>query len=411
MSLLPDHSLVQAVTYDVIIVGAGIGGLVLALELHQAGRRCLILEAAPELQIIGAGINLLPYAVRELDKLDLVDTLLLRGMVPKQGIFANRAGQAFFREPLGIDAGFGFPQISIHRAALHQILLEAVKIRLGTDCIHTGHACVGFQQDGAGVRALVPTTNKVIAGSILVGCDGLHSKIYKQLYPGQNHFGTANATMWRGVTRGNFIKGIEVVSRIGHIQTGKIVAYPIRLADPPYEVALNWVAELRNYACDGKKYVSCRGNIPDAFLDMRVGPFEFRTILENTDAVLEYPMVDRDPLSQWSHGRVTLLGDAAHPMYPVGSNGAGQAILDAAELRRCLSSNDDPISALNVYDRIRRAATAKIVLSDRSGGPDRLLDEIERVTSGKVVPDEIHHRLQANFQEILHQYRASSGLT
>jgi len=396
---------------SIIVVGAGIGGLSLALELHARGHPCRIFEAAPSIKPVGVGLNILPYASRELHRLGLDEELGRASMMPRWGAYASRAGQVLLREPLGIASGSSFPQYSIHRASLQDILLRAVQRRLGEDAILLGHGLTRFEQDADEVRAIF-NDRITVHGDILVGCDGIHSAVYRQLYPEGAclPLRPSGVTMWRGITRNISMLGQETVLRCGRIETGKLVAYPVRQPDTPEEIVMNWVAELRDRR-DSTKHQKegMPSTVPDIFLSWKFDWFDVEFLVRNAEFVLQLPMVDRDPLQRWSHGRVTLLGDAAHPMYPVGSNGAGQAILDAVALADCLDM-DDIVASLQAYDERRRPLTADIVRSDRAGGPDIVLDGIEEATHGRVVSVDTEVTVATQLRGLLDSYRRESGL-
>jgi 2-polyprenyl-6-methoxyphenol hydroxylase-like FAD-dependent oxidoreductase len=164
---------------DVLIIGGGIGGLVLALSLHQKGIACRIFESVREIRAVGAGINLLPHAVRELDALGLQPALTEVGILTKDASYFNQYGQHIYTEPAGMSAGYKWPQISIHRGDLHEVLLQAVRSRLGVECIKTGHHCVGVEQNEESITArFVDASGAALppaAGAVVIGCDGIHS--------------------------------------------------------------------------------------------------------------------------------------------------------------------------------------------------------------------------------------------
>src|SRR5712671_2277984 len=369
---------------DVVIVGGGIGGLTLALTLHRAGISSRVYESAPQMRAVGVGINILPHAAKELIALGL-EAELARVAVPTQeAVFFNRFGQLIFREPLGRAAGYDWPQYSIHRGDLQTVLFEAVRKRIGQDGVQAGWKCAGFEQDGgrATARFQDSVTEEDLPpqrGAVVVGCDGIHSRIRKQLHPGEGEPLYSGVNMWRGVTRWPaFLSGASMV-RAGWLATGKMVIYPIRnRIDAAGRQLVNWVAEVetpRHVARDWNR----RGELGDflrAFEDWHFPWLDVPAFLRAADSILEFPMVDQDPLSSWTEGRVTLLGDAAHPMVPRGSNGAGQAILDARVLAAELSSRNDACAALAAYQAHRLPATSNVVRMNRQNPPDAILREV-----------------------------------
>jgi 5-methylphenazine-1-carboxylate 1-monooxygenase len=376
--------------WNVMIVGAGIGGLTLALDLHDAGIRARVYEAAPRIDALGVGINLLPHATRELGRLGLEASLAEVAITTRESVFYNRFGQFIYSEPAGRFAGNDFPQFSIHRGDLQRVLLDAVMERLDPECVRTGWRCTGFEQDEGGATAHFASPDGAELppqrADVIVGCDGIYSAIRKQLHPDEGPPRYSGVNMWRGVTRWPpFLTGASMV-RAGWLAHGKLVIYPIRdRIDEQGRQLINWVAEVETPEHQRRDW-SRRGRIEDfigVFDDWRFDWLDVPAMLRASDVVLEYPMVDQDPLDRWSFGRVTLLGDAAHPMVPRGSNGAGQAILDARALRDCLAGGSDPVSALRAYARERLPATAAVVLANRTNPPDAILREVAERTGDR----------------------------
>lgn len=375
---------------DIAIVGAGIGGLTLALSLHAASISCRVYESAPEIRPLGVGINLLPHAVRVLEQLGLLDALAGVGVTTKESAFYNAHGQFVYSEPAGRYAGYHWPQFSIHRGDLQAVLLQAVRERLGEDAVVADYRCVRFEQDDDGVT--VSFTNAAgkqhapVRAALAVGCDGIHSAIRKQLYPDDGAPRYSGVNMWRGtVVMKPFLSGATMV-RAGWLSVGKMVIYPIRdNVDGKGNQLVNWVAEIEAEQPAARDWTG-RGKLEDffpAFENWHFDWLDVAAMIQNTDTILEYPMVDQDPLPRWSFGRVTLLGDAAHPMVPRGSNGAGQAILDApclVEQLRTLGLNAD---ALTAYDNIRVKATGDVVLMNRKAPPDAILKTVHELTNGE----------------------------
>jgi 5-methylphenazine-1-carboxylate 1-monooxygenase len=370
---------------DTLIVGAGIGGLTLALALHQAGVGCRVFDSVPELRAVGVGINILPHGTRELARLGLQDALAAVAVETSESVFFNRFGQLIWREPAGHRAGFAHPQFSVHRGDLHSVLLRAARERLGAGRVLTGWHCLGFAQDQDGVTARF-RDRPAVRGAALVGCDGIHSAIRCQLFPDEGSPRYAGVNMWRGVSVWpRFLSGASMV-RAGWLATGKTVVYPIRDAvDAAGRQLVNWVAEIetpRHRDRDWNRAGWLEDFLP-AFADWRFDWLDVPAMIQAAETVLEFPMVDQDPLPSWSFGRVTLLGDAAHPMVPRGSNGAGQAILDASALADCLAARGDVAAALSRYEALRLAPTARVVLENRRNPPDAILREVYRRTGDK----------------------------
>jgi len=386
---------------EIIIVGAGIGGLTLGLALHQAGIACRIYESVPDVKAIGVGINLLPHATKELAALGLEDALARVAVKTRDATFFNRFGQLIYQEPLGRAAGYEHPQFSIHRGDLQMILLEEFRSRTGGDRIVTNSHCVGVAQDEAGVTVTFSDgpggkNRFAVRGRVAIACDGINSAVRKQFFPGEGEPRYSGVNMWRGVTRWKpMLSGASMV-RAGWLSHGKMVIYPIRDADTDGLQLINWVAEIEtpNYR---KRDWNRAGSIEDfigAFADWHFDWLDVPAFVRAADLVLEFPMVDQDPLPRWSFGRVTLLGDAAHPMVPRGSNGAGQAILDVRALTTALREHADPVAALAAYEAQRLEATTRVVLTNRTNPPDAILREVYERTSDRpfaAIGDVISH--------------------
>ena len=366
---------------EVIIVGAGIGGLTLGLALHEAKIPCRIFESAAEIKAVGVGINLLPHATRELAALGLEQALANVAIATTDATFFNRFGQLIYQEPLGRAAGYDNPQFSIHRGDLQRVLLDAFIARAGRDQLLTNRHCVGVEQDEAGVAVTFSdggTGRSTVRGSVAIGCDGINSVIRKQFFPEEGEPRYSGVNMWRGVTRWKpMLSGASMV-RAGWLAHGKMVIYPIRPADADGLQLVNWVAELEtpDYRKRDWNRAGSLDNFIGAFADWHFEWLDVPAFIRAADSVLEFPMVDQDPLPRWSFGRVTLLGDAAHPMVPRGSNGAGQAILDARALTASLTGNANAVEALAVYEQQRLEATTRIVLTNRTNPPDAILREV-----------------------------------
>lgn len=402
---------------EVAIVGGGIGGLTLALALHDLGITCRVFEAADELAPVGVGINVLPHASEILCRLGLEDVLADAGVTTRESAFYNRFGQLIYREPAGRFAGARWPQFSLHRGDLQSALADAVLDRLGEDAIVLGHRCVGVDPSDDAVHLRFTDEHGAerppVTAAIAVGCDGVHSEVRRQLFPDATEQRYTGVHMWRGVTRWKpFLTGATMV-RAGWLSTGKMVIYPIRDdIDDEGRQLVNWVAELEQTRHQDRDW-NRRGDIDDFighFAEWNFDWLDVPAMIRAADVVLEYPMVDQAPLPRWTVGRVTLLGDAAHAMVPRGSNGAGQAILDARELADQLAAGRaDLPSALLAYEAERRPATSAIVELNRVAPPDAVLREVyER--SGDRPFESIDDLISLEeMQEITDRYREKTG--
>lgn len=376
----------------VVIAGAGIGGLTLALMLHEQGIEVDVYEAVETMKPLGVGINLLPHASQQLCRLGLEDLLAERGVQTSTLIYVNKFGQHIWSEPRGRAAGYETPQFSIHRGELQMTLLEQTVLRLGADHVHQGHAFTAFEQVADQV---ISTFTRGDGGTVqvrsdlLIGADGIHSAVRRFMYPQGDQPRFSGRMLWRGVTEAAPYLDGRSMFMAGH-QDQKFVAYPI--SEPLRKQGrslINWIAELK----------VPNGELPKTDWNRKVDkevfsrPFDswkwdwisIPELIEQSDTVYEFPLVDRDILPRWTFERVTLLGDAAHPMYPIGSNGSAQAILDARYLADCLAdSQADSVGgaarllyALREYEAERLPRTAGIVLRNRMNGPEQVMQLAE----------------------------------
>ena len=375
-----------------LVAGGGIGGLVAALALHRAGFDVKVFEAAREVRALGVGINLQPSSVLVLKELGLQPALAVTGIETAELIYVNKFGQRIWQEPRGLAAGYLVPQYSIHRGELHMILYRAALERIGADAIHTGHVLTGFEQDEQGVTAGFTDRDTGAAlstfrGDLLVAADGIHSAARRLFYPREGLPKFSGRMLWRACTEAQPYLTGRSMAWAGHADQ-KFVAYPISAeASARGRSLINWIAELRVRAVDDPDQTPPSSDwnrkvdkslFSGPFQGWNFGWLDVPDLIARADAVYEFPMVDRDPLPRWTHGRVTLLGDAAHPMYPIGSNGASQAILDARELAEQLLVGESVPASLQRYEEIRRPVTAAIVHANRGQGPDYVMQLAEQ---------------------------------
>lgn len=364
----------------VLIAGGGVGGLALALMLHERGIGCTVLEAAAEVKPLGVGINTLPHAIRELAALDLLPALDGVGLRTRELRYLNRFGQEIWKEPRGTWAGHEVPQFSIHRGHLHQVLWQAVEARLPTGALLRNARLQGFAQNATGVTAHV-ADGRSLSGDVLIGADGIHSVIRATLHPDDGGIRWNGIQMWRGAVEWPAFEGGDTMIVAGDMKE-KLVLYPIGAGSSAETRLTNWVvcAQIGDASKPPPRREdwSRPGQLDEVLAHVarfRIPFLDVAALVRATPEFWEYPMCDRDPLAFWTQGRVTLLGDAAHPMYPVGSNGASQAVLDARCLADLLASQA-PEAALAAYAAERLPKTAEIVRANRKGGPERVVDEV-----------------------------------
>jgi len=368
----------------VLIVGGGIGGLSLALMLNERGIRPHIVEAAAEVRPLGVGINVQPSAVAELAMLGLLERLDATGVRTAEVGYYNKFGQHIWSEQRGVDAGYVVPQFSIHRGHLQMLLFDAVRERLGADAIEAGVEALSVAPEAGRVtlRSRADGSKRVEQADAVIAADGIHSAVRRQFYPDEGLPRYSGRILWRATSYDKpWLTGRTMVMA-GHADQ-KLVAYPITKPDADGRALLNWIAELR-VPGDTPPKDDWNREVPKsvfapAFASWKFPWLDVPKLFDGAERVFEFPMVDRDPLPRWSFGRVTLLGDAAHPMYPIGSNGASQAILDARVLADELAAAGAGSieQALAAYEADRLPKTARIVLANRGHGPDHVMQIVE----------------------------------
>src|SRR5690349_19804642 len=400
----------------VAIVGGGICGLSLALNLHRRGIACRVYERAPQVKELGVGITALPHAMREFTALGVADELLAAGIETRDSAFFNRFGQLIYKEPRGKFAGYQYPEVGIHRGKLHLILYEAARQRLGDAAILTDHDCVGVEQDegGATVNFREFSTGAALApvgADVAIACDGINSVIRKQFYP-HDKLAFAGINTWRGVTRRKPILGGRTYMRVGSILTGKIVIYPIvDDIDGEDNQLINWMAEIKRASNEQNDWnkPGDRADFFPIYENWRFDWLDVAQMIKDADQILEYPMVDKDPVERWTFGRVTLAGDAAHPMYPRGSNGAAQALIDVRVLADFLAEWKNPVEALEAYETARLGTTADVVRTNRATPPDFIMDKVQTLTGDKPFKNLDDFITQEELREISKQYQRVAG--
>jgi 5-methylphenazine-1-carboxylate 1-monooxygenase len=394
----------------IAIVGGGIGGLALALSLHRLGLECDVYESTPQIREIGVGITLLPHAMRELALLGLQGELEATGIENLESVFFNRWGQFIYREQRGRHAGYALPEIGLHRGKLHGILYRAAIERLGAARIHLDSRCLGVRQDSG--KVMLRFNARIVEADVVVACDGVNSALRREFYPAEQlAFGGINT--WRGVTVHRPILTGKSYMRIGSIDTGKMVIYPIAdNVDGQGGQLVNWVAEIRRQG--GAMNDWNKPGRPEDFISIfeqwTFDWLDVPNLIRTAQQIFEYPMVDKDPVARWTFGRVTLLGDAAHPMYPRGSNGSAQALIDARTLAELLASRE-PLEALAEYERVRAEPTARIVQTNRTVPPDYIIMKVDELAGGKPF-DKLDDLIsQDDLRQLSDEYKRIAGFS
>ena len=401
---------------NIAIVGGGIGGLALALALHQRGIPSRVYEIAPEVKELGVGITILPHGMRELSALGFQDQLVAAGVVNTESAFFNRFGQLIYKEPRGRYAGYSYPEVGIHRGRLHTILFNTARERLGAENILTNRRCVGLNQDADGVtlrfqETTSGTTLPPVRAGIALACDGVNSVVRKSFYPDEQ-LAFEGINTWRGVARRKPILDGHTYLRIGSIRTGKIVIYPIiDNIDGQGNQLINWTTEaplMGRPKNDWNKPGKLEDFLP-IYDSWRFDWLDVPELLKNSEVLLEYPMMDRDPVARWTFGRVSLVGDAGHVMYQRGSNGSAQALIDARVLADFLKSNEDPVAALIAYEMARLGPTTKIVQTNRETPPDFINIKVEDLVGDKPFDNLDRYISQDELKALSDNYKAIAG--
>lgn len=402
---------------QVLIAGGGIAGLSLALTLHQIGVHCTIFETAREMRPLGVGINLQPNAVRELIDLGIGTEMLDRVGIPaREWALVGLNGNLIHAEPRGLEAGYAWPQYAVHRGRFHMLLLDEVLRRLGPGTIQTGTRVTGFSQDGRSVTAHLQSADgarRSASGALLVGADGIHSAIRATMHPAQPPIHWGGMLMWRGTTRARPIR--TGASFVGLGTSGhRVVFYPISPPDADGLSEINWIAEVTMDPGHGWQQTGWFRQVPVAdfahhFEGFRYGWFDMPALLAGAEVAYENPMIDRDPVSTWVDRRVVLVGDAAHAMYPTGSNGASQAIVDGRVLGSHLLVHGLTPEALAAYDVQLCGPVSDLVLRNRGAGPFGMLKLVEDRCGGRF--DDIETVLpEAERTAFMAGYRRAAGL-
>ncbi len=370
----------------VLIAGGGIAGLTLGLTLHQIGVPFRIFESTPQIRPLGVGINLQPNAVRELLDLGLEAKLDAIGVKTRQLGFYSKLGKTIWEEPRGTWAGYAWPQYSVHRGALQMMLLKALQDRAGTDAVETAARATGFETTAGGADLCLEDGRR-ISGRLVVAADGIHSALRAQMVPEEGAPIWNGKILWRATTRAPAFFGGSAMAMIGH-DTLRLVAYPISGPDAAGMATINWIAEKAFDPSapwkreDWNRAADINDFLPD-FADWQFDWIDVPALIKGAEVVFEYPMVDRNPLHAWTDGAVTLIGDAAHPTYPVGSNGASQAILDARIIGAQILEHGVEPAALQAYEAICRPVTSGVIEANRAGGgPDGVLQQVEDLCGG-----------------------------
>lgn len=399
----------------ITIAGAGIGGLTAALALHRAGYDVTVYEAVGTIHPLGVGINLLPQAAHVLNQLGVLDSLLEQGVATQELSYFNIHGQRIWTEPRGLFAGFDSPQVSISRGTLQMTLLACVQEHLGTDRVITGHRMTSFASTDGQATAIFETADaksKVVQADLLVCADGIHSAAREHMYPNEGAPIYSGRLLWRATSLAKpYLSGASMI--MAGYEDQKFVCYPIEGVRDDGLQRINWIAELRRPLPDREQGWSREGNIDDFLPQFAAWNFDWLDVpglIRSAERIYEYPMVDRDPVQTWNRDCVTLLGDSAHPMYPIGSNGASQAILDSQAMVQALAQTDSVADGLAHYEQARLPSTAAIVTANRGNGPEQCMQLAhERAPQGFASLEDVF--AAGELQAIADQYKQLTGMS
>jgi 5-methylphenazine-1-carboxylate 1-monooxygenase len=402
----------------ILIVGGGIGGLATALTLHARGIDCVVYEQSVAVRELGVGVNILPHAIKVLVELDLLPELDAVAIRTRELIMTDRRGNEIWREARGLHAGYDVPQFSIHRGRLQGVLYRAACERLGETAVVVGRKLVDFKQDRDGVLAQFCDQSgnhaQTLRADGLIAADGIHSTVRAAMNPEEGPPRWNGTMMWRGATEWpKFLSGSSMIVAGG--TDAKLVLYPIAPGATPERRLTNWaicskIAEAGATPPRREDWSrpASRDELQPHLERLAVEHVDLRALVAATPTFYEYPMCDRDPLPAWSRERVTLLGDAAHPMYPMGSNGASQTLLDAWEIALCLATTSDVAKAFRAYEDVRRPTTARVVQMNRNGGPEGVIDIVERLApAGFSCIDDVIRRDE--LEAMLKSYATAAG--
>ena len=402
----------------VMIAGGGIGGMAMALTLHQIGVSCVVFESVPELLPLGVGINLQPNAVRELYDLGIdAETLDRIGLQAREWAMVGLNGNDIYSEKRGLAAGYNWPQYAVHRGKLQMLLYQTVVDRLGPDAVRLGQRVTGYEQNpdatvSVNIKYASGSTTRE-TGTILIGADGLHSAVRAQMHPDQPPVQWGGAVMWRGTS-----PGVPVRSGSSFVGLGthrhRLVFYPISNPDPETGLSLiNWIAEVTFdkskewRSGDWNRQVTYE-EFGHYFDGWTYDWLDVPALLKGAGQIYEYPMIDRDPVPGWQSGNVVLMGDAAHVMYPTGSNGASQAIVDARIMGKCFIDQGINEAALKQYDQLLCEPVSNLVLRNRGAGPFEILNIVDKRCGGKfdniddvIAPEEL--------KDVMAKYKTAAG--
>lgn len=403
-------------TAPVLIAGGGIGGLTLALTLHQIGVPCRVFEASRAMRPLGVGINVQPNAVRELFDLGIGTEALDRvGLQSREWALVSLDGKEVYAEPRGLEAGYNWPQYAVHRGSFHMLLYEKAVARLGADAVHLGSRVTAYEKTGNGVRIRLTGPDGQEAeevGRLLVGADGIHSGVRAQMYPDQPPIHWGGAILWRGTVRAKPLRSGSSFLGLG-TREKRMVIYPISAPDRDGKALVNWIAEVSMDNAQGWQQDAWFRPVElseflHRFEDLRYDWLDVPAMLKDANCAYENPMIDRDPIPSWVDGPVALMGDAAHPMYPTGSNGASQAIVDARVLGAKMIAHGPTPEALAAYDSDLCGPISEVVLRNREDGPFGLLSLLDDRCGG--VFDDIDAVIPAaERQAFVAGYKATAG--
>ncbi|GAA2697580.1 FAD-dependent monooxygenase [Actinoplanes palleronii] len=377
---------------DIAIIGAGPGGLMTALRLHQQGLRPRVYESVAELKPLGVGIDVKVYATKELDELGLLEEFREISVDAQESLFFNRYGQEIYAELCGVHMGYRYEQRFVHRGHFQMFLYAKVLERLGPDAVVLGTRLVDYRQDPAGVTLTLQRdggTRTEARADVLIAADGIKSVVRRAMHPASAEPTYSGITMWRGTTLMKPFKTGGTILHIGDPRLSSMIVYPLRDdVDGTGLTLVNWVVEATRE--ESVEDWNQRGSVEEIlpyYDDCEIPFLDVQEMLRTAREVYLFPLIRHEPLDSWCDGRVTLLGDAAHAMYPRGGNGACQALVDARVVAEKLATIEDPAAALQAYENDRREAVNRIVMAHRGEGYEVIRRMVAERTGGQRFDD------------------------
>lgn len=400
---------------DIAIIGAGPAGLAAALRLHQRGLKPRIYETVSELKPLGVGIDVKVYGTKELEDLGILEEFRSMSVDAKDSIFYNKYGQEIYAELCGVHMGYLHEQRFVHRGYLQMLLYRKVIERLGEDAVVLGARTLKYTNNEDNTVTLdlryADGTESQVTADLVIAADGINSVVRRQMHPTASEPVYSGITMWRGTTLMEPFGTGNTILHIGAPQSSSMIVYPIvDNFEGTGKTLVNWVVEARRD--ETIEDWNQRGTVEEVihYYDQTEIPLlDVQEMLRNAREVYLFPLIRHDPLETWIDGRVLLIGDAAHAMYPRGGNGACQAIVDGGALAEKLATIDDVDEALQAFQDQRLNAVNGIVMAHRGEGYEVIRRMVEDRTGGERFENVEEVLPLAEADEIFSKYHSLVG--